>query len=54
MLSVIDQNPGTVWQDLVGDVDIEADGGEELSDIVAEDTSKSGQEGDDDLASFRL
>ena len=54
MLSVIDQNPGTVWQDLVGDVEIKADGGEDLSDIVAEDASKSGQEGDDDLASFRL
>ena len=54
MLSVIDQNPGTVWQDLVGDVEIEADGGEDLSDIVAEDASKSGQESDDELASFRL
>ena len=54
MLSVIDQNPGTVWQDLVGDVEIKADGGEDMSDIVAEDASKSGQEGDDELASFRL
>ena len=54
MLSIIDQNPGTVWQDLVGDVKIKADAGEDLSDIVAEDASKSGQEGDDELASFRL
>ena len=54
MLSVIDQNPGTVWQDLVGNVEIKADGGEDMSDIVAEKASKSGQEGDDELASFRL
>ncbi len=54
MLSVIDQNPGTVWQDLVGDVEIEADGDEDLSDIVAEDAAKSGQEGDNELTSFRL
>ena len=54
MLSVIEQNPGTVWQDLVGDVEIAADGGDDLSDIVDGEASKSGQEADDDLTSFRL
>ena len=54
MLSVIKQNPGTVWQDLVGGVDIKTDRGDDLSDVVSEKTSMSGQEGDDDLSSFRL
>ena len=54
MLSVIEQNPGTAWQDLVGDVEIAADGGDDLSDIVDGEASKSGQEADDDLTSFRL
>lgn len=54
MLSVIEQNPGTSWQDLVGGVEVKPDGGEDLSDIVGGGASESGQEGDDDLASFRL
>ena len=54
MLSVIEQNPGTAWQDLVGDVEIAADGGDDLSDIVDGEASKSGQEADNDLTSFRL
>ena len=54
MLSVIEQNPGTAWQDLVGDVEIAADGGDDLSDIVDGESSKSGQEADDDLTSFHL
>ena len=54
MLAVIEQNPGTVWKDLVGDIHVEHDGGEDLSDIIDDEVSKSGQEGDDDLASFRL
>ena len=54
MLSVIEQNPGTAWQDLVGGVEIAADGGDDLSDIVDGEAAKSGQEADDDLTSFRL
>ena len=54
MLSVMEQNPGTAWQDLVGGLEIEHDGGDDLSDIIDNDESVSGQEGDDDLASFRL
>ena len=54
MLSVIEQNPGTAWQDLVGGVEIAADGGDDLSDIVDSEAAKSGQEADDDLTSFRL
>ena len=54
MLSIIEQNPGTTWQELVGDVEIAADGGDDLSDIVDGEAAKRGQEGDDDLTSFRL
>lgn len=54
MLSVMEQNPGTAWQDLVGGVAIERDDGEDMSDIADDGVSRSGQEGDDDLASFRL
>ena len=54
MLSVIEQNPGTAWQDLVGGVEIVPDGGDDLSDIIDDEASESRQEDDDDLASFRL
>ena len=54
MLSVIEQNPGTAWQDLVGDVEVAADGGDDLSDIIDDEASKSEQKVDDDLTSFRL
>ena len=33
LLSVIEQNPGTDWQQLIGDVDIGHDMGDDLSDI---------------------
>ena len=51
MLSVIEQNPGTAWQDLVGDIKVEHDRGEDLSDIIDEESRKGG---DEDLVSFRL
>ena len=54
MLSVIEQNPGTAWQDLVGGVEIVPDGGDDLSDIIDDEASESSQEDDDDLANFRL
>lgn len=54
LLSIIEQNPGTTWQDLVGDVEIAADGGDDLSDIVDDEAPKSAPEGDDELTSFRL
>ena len=54
MLSVIEQNPGTAWQDLVGDFRIEHDEGDDLSDITDGEGSRSREEDDDDLATFRL
>ncbi len=54
MLSVIEQNPGTSWQDLVGGVTIEDDDGDNLSDVVDQEVGPSSLERNDDLASFRL
>ena len=54
MLSVIEQNPETAWRNLVGGVEVAADGGDDLSDIIDGEASKSEQEVDDDLTSFRL
>ena len=54
MLSVIKQNPGIAWRDLVDGVEVAEDGGDDLRDIIDDETSEARQEGDDDLASFRL
>jgi len=48
MLSVLAQNPGTRWQDLIEQVSIPDDSGDDMSDI--EDAPPAG----DDLASFTL
>ena len=53
VLSVIEQNPGTDWKALLGDVEIGTDRGDDMSDIVDQD---GGGEpvSDDELTSFRL
>jgi hypothetical protein len=48
LLSVLDQNPDRTWQDLVGGVDVAADGGRAAETAVEEET------GDDDLTTIRL
>lgn len=54
MLSVIEQNPGTDWHDLIERVDIGSDGGDDMTDIDdGENNAVSGSK-DDDLASFKL
>ena len=45
LLAILEQNPGTEWQALIGEVQIEADDGGEGDDAV---------EPDDELASFQL
>lgn len=51
MLSVLEQNPGTKWQDLLGHVQLPADmGGQE--EMVPEGGAQPGD--DDELTSFRL
>ena len=47
LLSVLDQNPGTQWQSLIGSVDPEEDIGAEANPVT-----EDGEE--DDLASFKL
>lgn len=53
MLSVLEQNPGTDWHDLIERVDVNEDGGDDLSDIE-DGEGASPSTADDDLASFRL
>ncbi|MCA9050574.1 MAG: DUF2791 family P-loop domain-containing protein, partial [Planctomycetaceae bacterium] len=54
LLAVLEQNPGTSWEDLVEAVEVPADGGDDLSDIedVPQTPAEVGRE--DDLSSFRL
>ena len=55
MLAVLEQNPGTDWQDLIGGVDVATDGGDDMSDIVdSVPQADGGPPDDDDLAQFRL
>lgn len=45
LLAVIDQNPGTQWEDLIGEVQVEPDRGGEIERIIPQD---------DEFASFQL
>ena len=47
LLSVLEQNPGANWRELIGSVDVAEDGGDDMSDITDGST-------DDELASFKL
>jgi hypothetical protein len=47
LLSIVEQNPGTDWRQLIGDVDVERDAPSDSGEIVDESS-------DGDLASFRL
>ena len=49
LLSVIEQNPGTDWRDLVGDVDLRGDSADARGGAP-----DSADDADDELASFRL
>jgi hypothetical protein len=51
LLSVIEQNPGAQWQELLEGVVVSEDEGEDLDDIVDLEPPSAG---DDKLASFRL
>lgn len=64
LLAVLDQNPGVTWADLVGSVEFEPESNPDLAPIAdAEEEGASSQgvapilstqDGDDDLATFRL
>jgi len=49
LLAVLEQNPGTSWQGLLGQVQVEKDTGA-VNELVTEDAKS----GDDELASFKL
>lgn len=53
LLAVLEQNPGTEWSDLIEQVEVKADQGDDLSDID-EATGSQGRHGDDELVSFKL
>ena len=53
MISVIQQNPGTAWSDLIERTPIAADAGDDMSDIE-DGPMAATPAGGDDLASFRL
>lgn len=57
LLSVIEQNPGTDWQDLLGQVELAADTGDDLADIVDDDVARPNAgtpKDDDELTAFKL
>ncbi|PLW76554.1 ATP-binding protein [Cohaesibacter celericrescens] len=62
LMSILEQNPGTNWADLIEAIEVAPDGGDDLSDIVDEDEDTGGKGGgaaldpedEDDLASFKL
>ena len=53
LLATLEQNPDKAWSDLIDQVEIASDQGEDLSDID-ETTGSQPIEEDDDLVSFRL
>ncbi len=53
LLAVLDQNPGVEWSDLIDQIEVADDQGDDLSDID-EATGSQPAEGNDDLVSFRL
>ena len=57
MLSVLEQNPGTQWEDLIEEVTIATDSGDDLSDITdagASGAATGAEDSSDDLSSFKL
>lgn len=53
MLSVLEQNPGTSWSDLIEKVELEMDSGDDMSDID-DSASSTSNTSDDELSSFKL
>jgi hypothetical protein len=52
LLSVLEQNPGVGWTDLIERIEVAEDLGEDLSDV--DEATGAQPSGDDDLASFKL
>jgi hypothetical protein len=55
LLAVLEQNPGTQWQNLLGQIDIQADnGGAEVEGFDDTSTSDASDSSDNELTSFKL
>jgi len=52
LLSVLEQNPGIEWSDLVEKIEVSEDLGEDMSEI--DETIGNQTQADDDLISFKL
>jgi len=52
LLAILEQNPGTAWTDLIETIAVEADRGEDLSDV--DEATGAQHEPDSELASFKL
>jgi hypothetical protein len=51
LLAVLEQNPGVEWSDLIEELDVAEDSGDDMSDV---DESVGAVPESDELASFRL
>ncbi|KCZ53157.1 ATP /GTP binding protein [Hyphomonas beringensis] len=56
MLSVLEQNPGTNWFDLIEELEVQPDGGDDLSDISDDPvgSAETPKADGDELSSFKL
>jgi BREX system ATP-binding protein BrxC/D len=54
MLAVLEQNPGTNWFDLIEEIEVRADTGDDLSDIEDLPGPSENETEDDSLAAFKL
>lgn len=54
LLSVLEQNPGQDWRELIGEVEVQPDTPEEIEALDGEDSGESNGDADDELTSFRL
>lgn len=52
LLSILEQNPGVVWNELIEKVEVNEDRGEDLEDV--DETTGAQPPGNDDLVSFKL
>jgi hypothetical protein len=52
LLSVLEQNPGVEWSDLIEKIDVSEDLGEDMTEV--DESTGARDPGDDDLISFKL
>ncbi|GGS28996.1 ATP-binding protein [Actinokineospora fastidiosa] len=54
LLSVLEQNPGADWRDLIGSVDVRVEENPDLEPLAPEAEAAAEADSDDELASFRM